>query len=124
MDSEKRDAWKKRCALFKRNLGKILRAQRQGREGLTRLRQLAEKSGMSLGYLSEVELGKNAASIETLLKIADTFQRPLWQLIREAELLTPDVAPSAAGGESELDGILTRISGLVEQARQLIRETA
>ena len=49
--------------------------------GLT-LAQLAQRTNMSLGYLSQIELGKNSASIETLYRIslglgvrlADLFQ--------------------------------------------------
>src|SRR5262249_29185846 len=37
--------------------------------GLT-LAQMAKRTGVSLGYLSQIELGKNSASIETLYRIA------------------------------------------------------
>ena len=40
----------------------------QVREGLT-LAQMAQRTGVSLGYLSQIELGKNSASIETLYRI-------------------------------------------------------
>ena len=30
---------------------------------------MAERTGVSLGYLSQIELGKNSASIETLYRI-------------------------------------------------------
>ena len=51
------------------------------RSGLT-LAQMAQRTGVSLGYLSQIELGKNSASIETLyrislglgIKMADLFQ--------------------------------------------------
>jgi len=46
------------------------------------LAQMAQRTNVSLGYLSQIELGKNSASIETLyrislglgIKIADLFQ--------------------------------------------------
>ena len=49
--------------------------------GLT-LAQMAERTNVSLGYLSQIELGKNSASIETLyrislglrVRVADLFQ--------------------------------------------------
>jgi CheY-like chemotaxis protein len=49
-------------------LGHAIRDRRKTL-GLT-LAQMAERTGVSLGYLSQIELGKNSASIETLYKIA------------------------------------------------------
>jgi CheY-like chemotaxis protein/DNA-binding XRE family transcriptional regulator len=49
-------------------LGNAIRDRRKAL-GLT-LAQMAERTGVSLGYLSQIELGKNSASIETLYKIA------------------------------------------------------
>ena len=37
--------------------------------GLT-LSNMSDRTGVSLGYLSQIELGKNSASIETLYRIA------------------------------------------------------
>ena len=61
-------------------LGSAIRKRRKAL-GMT-LAKMAEKTGISLGYLSQIELGKNSASIETLyrislglgIKIADLFQ--------------------------------------------------
>lgn len=61
-------------------LGTVIRERRKGL-GLT-LAQMAQRTGVSLGYLSQIELGKNSASIETLyritlglgMKLADLFQ--------------------------------------------------
>src|SRR5262245_54078588 len=61
-------------------LGNAIRERRKG-QGLT-LAQMASRANVSLGYLSQIELGKNSASIETLyrislglgIKIADLFQ--------------------------------------------------
>jgi CheY-like chemotaxis protein len=61
-------------------LGTAIRERRKGL-GLT-LAQIAQRTNVSLGYLSQIELGKNSASIETLyrislglgVKIADLFQ--------------------------------------------------
>jgi DNA-binding response OmpR family regulator len=49
-------------------LGAAIRERRKGL-GLT-LAQMAERTSVSLGYLSQIELGKNSASIETLYRIA------------------------------------------------------
>jgi len=65
---------------LRESLGAAIRERRKGL-GLT-LAQMAQRTNVSLGYLSQIELGKNSASIETLyrislglgVKIADLFQ--------------------------------------------------
>ena len=65
---------------LRESLGAAIREKRKAL-GLT-LAQMAQRTGVSLGYLSQIELGKNSASIETLyrislglgVKIADLFQ--------------------------------------------------
>lgn len=49
-------------------LGIVIRDRRKA-AGLT-LAQMADRTGVSLGYLSQIELGKNSASIETLYRIS------------------------------------------------------
>jgi DNA-binding response OmpR family regulator len=49
-------------------LGFVIRERRKSL-GLT-LAQLAQRTDVSLGYLSQIELGKNSASIETLYRIS------------------------------------------------------
>jgi len=65
---------------LRESLGNAIRERRKGLN-LT-LAQMAQRTNVSLGYLSQIELGKNSASIETLyrialglgMKIADLFQ--------------------------------------------------
>jgi CheY-like chemotaxis protein len=65
---------------LREQLGAAIRERRKGM-GLT-LAEMAKRTGVSLGYLSQIELGKNSASIETLyrialglrIRIADLFQ--------------------------------------------------
>jgi DNA-binding response OmpR family regulator len=67
-------------AALRESLGTAIRERRKAL-GLT-LAQVARRTGVSLGYLSQIELGKNSASIETLyrislglgLRMADLFQ--------------------------------------------------
>lgn len=55
------------AALY-RALGSVIRKRRKA---LTMtLAQMSEKTGISLGYLSQIELGKNSASIERLYRIS------------------------------------------------------
>jgi CheY-like chemotaxis protein/DNA-binding XRE family transcriptional regulator len=52
---------------LRESLGTAIRERRKAL-GLT-LAQMAQRTGVSLGYLSQIELGKNSASIESLYKI-------------------------------------------------------
>ena len=52
---------------LRESLGSAIRDRRNGL-GFT-LSTMSEKTGVSLGYLSQIELGKNSASIETLYRI-------------------------------------------------------
>lgn len=53
---------------LREQLGSAIRERRKSL-GLT-LAEMAERTKVSLGYLSQIELGKNSASIETLYRIA------------------------------------------------------
>jgi CheY-like chemotaxis protein len=65
---------------LREQLGAAIRERRKAMS-LT-LAEMAKRTGVSLGYLSQIELGKNSASIETLyrialglrIRIADLFQ--------------------------------------------------
>jgi len=52
---------------LRESLGNIIRDKRKTLK-LT-LQQMSDRTGVSLGYLSQIELGKNSASIETLYRI-------------------------------------------------------
>jgi DNA-binding response OmpR family regulator len=54
-------------AALRESLGVAIRERRKGM-GLT-LAQMAQRTNVSLGYLSQIELGKNSASIDTLYRI-------------------------------------------------------
>jgi DNA-binding response OmpR family regulator len=53
---------------LRQSLGNAIRERRKAL-GLT-LAQMAQRTSVSLGYLSQIELGKNSASIETLYRIS------------------------------------------------------
>jgi DNA-binding NtrC family response regulator len=55
-------------AALRESLGAAIRERRKALS-LT-LAQMAQRTGVSLGYLSQIELGKNSASIETLYRIS------------------------------------------------------
>jgi hypothetical protein len=62
-------------------LGSVLRQLRL-QQGLT-LREISASSGVSLGYLSEVERGHKEASSELLVAICDALSTSLPQVLRE-----------------------------------------
>jgi CheY-like chemotaxis protein len=65
---------------LRESLGSIIRERRKAHK--MTLQVLSDRTGVSLGYLSQIELGKNSASIETLyriclalgMKMSDLFQ--------------------------------------------------
>lgn len=70
-----------KMVLLRHGVGDVMRDYRIER-GMT-LRDVAERSSVALGYLSELERGQKEASSEILASIAQAFDVPLSQLIRE-----------------------------------------
>ena len=89
-------------------IGQRLRSIRHER-GLS-LAQVAAASGLTRGFLSQLELGDTSASVTSLARIASAlgvdmsslFERPPSPLVRRAER-----KPSMLGGEGVLDYLLT-----------------
>ena len=86
---------------IKRRVGCVLRKRRLKLD-LT-LQNVAEHSGLSLGYISQVELGKNSASLYTLLKLCEVLGMTLAKLFRgigpkdvSDDEPVPDAVPEAA----------------------------
>ena len=52
---------------LRETLGAVIRERRKSLK--MTLQQMSDRTGVSLGYLSQIELGKNSASIETLYRI-------------------------------------------------------
>jgi DNA-binding NtrC family response regulator len=69
---------------LKQRLGVTIRERRKAL-GLT-LAETAERASVSLGYLSQIELGKNSASIETLYRIALGLQIRLADLFQTLQM--------------------------------------
>lgn len=72
----------RREAAFQRGheeLGRVLRDLRQGR-GWTQA-EVAKRSGLSVGFLSQLELGRRKPTLETLLTLADCYDMLLTELL-------------------------------------------
>jgi DNA-binding response OmpR family regulator len=65
-------------------LGAAIRERRKTL-GFT-LAQLSERTGVSLGYLSQIELGKNSASIETLYRISLGLRMKMFELFQAVQI--------------------------------------
>jgi FixJ family two-component response regulator len=78
---ESRGYLRMKTAALREAVGAVIRERRQVLD-LT-LCDLAEKSGISLGYLSQVELGKNSPSIDTLYRVSVALGIPLSELFSE-----------------------------------------
>jgi transcriptional regulator with XRE-family HTH domain/uncharacterized cupin superfamily protein len=78
-------------------VGETLRAWRQ-EAGLS-IREVAERSGLSVSFVSLVERGKTEIAVVRLIRLADVFGRQI-----------PDVLASVYGGERE-NGTVSEASG-------------
>ena len=74
---------------FYEALGRAIRAIR-AEQGVER-RELAERSGVSYPYLSEIENGKKRPSSRALVALAEALRMPPSELLQRAEELTPKV---------------------------------
>lgn len=90
--------------MFYESLGRAIKVART-QQDLGR-RTLAERSGVSYAYLSDIETGRGRPSSKALLAIAGALGRTPSELLQEAELYgamqelaAPSEAPSPAGAQ-------------------------
>lgn len=79
-------------------IGRRLRAARTERRYT--LHHVAESAGLSKSFVSQVELGRSAASLGTLKRICAVLDLPVWALLDGEEAGEPD----AAGANSRAPG--------------------
>jgi transcriptional regulator with XRE-family HTH domain len=86
-------------SLLRTAIGAVLRRLRL-RQGRT-LRDVADKAGVSMPYLSEIERGRKEASSEILAGVCRALGIGLPELLEEVrlELLRSPVGPRAAAGQ-------------------------
>jgi len=68
---------------LRESLGNAIRERRKAL-GLT-LSNMSDRTGVSLGYLSQIELGKNSASIETLYRICLALGMKMSELFQSVQ---------------------------------------
>lgn len=63
------------------NLGSTIKTYRRNKK--ITLKELAEKVGITASFLSDIENGKKQPSVETLSKLAEAFEVPLYMLFKD-----------------------------------------
>ncbi|MGH3650606.1 MAG: helix-turn-helix domain-containing protein [Acidimicrobiia bacterium] len=103
------------------DLGEFIRAQRE-RANLS-LRRLAEKSGISNPYLSQIERGIRKPSAEILKNLSRALEISSNSLYRRAGLIDEELPPAsvfeAIDNDQRLDGEQKKV--LLDMYRALVR---
>jgi transcriptional regulator with XRE-family HTH domain len=98
-------------AVFSNDLGQQIRTTRQA-QGLT-LETISQRSGISIGALSQVERGKGNPAFFTLIKIAHALDVPLTSLLQIESRTSPVVAADKrrplAPHFFEADGVIAQL---------------
>lgn len=79
------------------DIGPLIRSRRK-ELGLS-LRELAERTGVTHGFLGQIERGESSPSIDTFLRIANALKAPVTYFIGND-------SPSAETDSSEVDAVL------------------
>lgn len=78
-------------------------------------KKLSELSGLSAGYIEEIESNKKTPTIESLLKISAVFQLTVSELIGETSIqFTPDFHELITDLESLPDEALEAVKAVVK----------
>ena len=81
----------KREVIEGNHLGKVVRALR--RASGEKAKDFAQRAGIKPNYLSLIENDRVIPSWDTLQKIADATDFPVWKIMASAELFGDDVPP-------------------------------
>jgi transcriptional regulator with XRE-family HTH domain len=69
---------------------------------------LAEKSGLSIVYLSDIERGNKWPYLDTLVKIAGAFKVNVYELLKPEDTLPPNSAKTLAKYNEEVTAIIEK----------------
>ena len=75
-------------------IGPELRRRRKDLD--LKLRHIAELSGVSLGYISQIEKGRNRASLEALFKICTALETTVSEVTKVLDQAVEKQCPSAS----------------------------
>lgn len=107
-------------AMILKNLGKVLRELREGRR--QSLRSLAEESGFSAAFLSQVENGQASPSLSSLKRIANALGVPLGEFFRATDELEGSSVirvNERAGLNSEWSRAQIEVLGVIRPGRRI-----
>jgi transcriptional regulator with XRE-family HTH domain len=69
---------------------------------------LAEKSGLSVVYLSDIERGNKWPYLDTLVKLAEAFEMEVFELLKPQDVLPADAASIVAKFYDETTAIIEK----------------
>ena len=69
---------------------------------------LAEKSGLSIVYLSDIERGNKWPYLDTLVKLAEAFEIEVFELIKPQDALSADTVSILAQFSDETSAIIEK----------------
>jgi transcriptional regulator with XRE-family HTH domain len=69
---------------------------------------LAEKSGLSVVYLSDIERGNKWPYLDTLVKLADAFEMEVFELLKPQDALSADAASVVAKFSEETTAVIEK----------------
>lgn len=100
-------------------IGKRVKQARQAK-GLSQM-ELAEAIGISVSFLSNIEVGRQSMNIKTLIAISDTLDVSTdWILRNDTRAATSVTAEEIA---QELDGCTLRERGVLLRQMQMMKES-
>ena len=100
-------------------IGKRVKQARQAK-GMSQM-ELAEAVGISVSFLSNIEVGRQSMNIKTLIAISDTLDVSTdWILRNDTRAATSVTAEEIA---KELDGCTLRERGLLLRQMQMMKES-
>ena len=96
--------------MISQNLGESLRRLREAQH--TSLRALAEQTGFSASFISQIENGQCSPSIASMEKIAAALGVTLWQFFQVAQTRTPTVVRAASRSQLSLEWSRAEVEAL------------
>ena len=101
------------------DIGKRIKQARQAK-GMSQM-ELAEAVGVSVSFLSNIEVGRQSMNIRTLIAISDVLDVSTdWILRNDTRAATSVTAEEIA---NELDGCTLRERGLLLRQMQMMKES-
>jgi transcriptional regulator with XRE-family HTH domain len=96
--------------MINQNLGESLRRMREAQH--TSLRGLAEQTGFSASFLSQIENGQCSPSISSMEKIAAALGITLWQFFQVAQTRSANVVRAASRSQLSLEWSRAEVEAL------------